>query len=84
MSLSRAPWTQDEADNLNEWQKMGLINQTLCGDRARHPEYKGLPVATRKGWICPSCGWKQEWAHDFMLARRPVLDDKASDENKFG
>jgi hypothetical protein len=41
-----------------------------CGNRDDHPEIagdKGILVPTTRGWICPICDYKQDWAHDFML-----------------
>src|SRR5713101_3675612 len=27
-------------------------------------------AATKQGWVCPYCDYKQDWAHDFMARTR--------------
>jgi hypothetical protein len=37
----------------------------------------GTLTATRHGWYCVGCAYRQNWAHDFMLQGpppRPVLE----------
>ncbi len=59
----RAPWTAAQVDNLNRFQRSGLVHPFTCpghdaGDRDL--------VATRAGFICCHCGYRQDWAHAFM------------------
>lgn len=60
-----APWTAEQVDNLNRFQRCGQFHPFTCtghaggGDRTL--------VATRSGWICPHCDYKQNWAHEFMV-----------------
>ena len=42
----------------------GATHGTEGGDR-------GILIATEAGWICPHCGYRQDWAHAAM-AERPV------------
>lgn len=58
-----APWTDGQVDRLNRYQQDGRMHEFTCvndhdGDRRL--------VATREGWICLHCDYKQKWAHEFM------------------
>jgi hypothetical protein len=33
-------------------------------------------VATTEGWLCPCCGYKQNWAHDFMADKEAILEQE--------
>lgn len=61
----KAPWTAEQVDNLNRFQRQSLFHPFTCpghedgGDRSL--------VATRSGWICCHCGYRQDWAHKGML-----------------
>ena len=59
-----APFTTDQAARLNQWQENPAVHPFTCGN-----EHKGSVslCATENGWICPSCDYTQDWAHDFML-----------------
>lgn len=35
----------------------------------------GMLIATKEGWRCPACDYRQDWAHGFML--RPLPEDDA-------
>lgn len=61
-----APWTADQVDALNRFQHCKYVHEFTCpadheggGDRTL--------VATRAGWICPHCDYRQGWAHEVML-----------------
>jgi hypothetical protein len=64
-----APWTAEQVDALNKWQRSGHVHPFTCpgheggGDRDL--------VATRAGWICCHCDYTQKWAHGFM-AKEPI------------
>lgn len=73
----RAPWSPDQVDALNRYQRQGNFHPFTCGgnraDKAHRDwamkngdRYQGLLVATAKGWVCPVCGYTQDWAHAFM------------------
>jgi hypothetical protein len=76
MAQVRAPWTPYQVDRLNAWQQDGRFHPFTCGgDRMddAHTEYQakhggdfGQMVAEADGWRCPVCGYRQDWAHDFM------------------
>lgn len=62
-----APWTKEQVDGLNRYQKSGLFHPFTCandhgGDR--------VLVATEKGWVCERCAYTQNWAHEFMVRKR--------------
>jgi hypothetical protein len=62
-----APFTADQVDALNAFQRLGYIHPFTCpgheggGDRDL--------IATRSGWICCHCAYRQDWAHAAMLNR---------------
>jgi hypothetical protein len=90
MTQIRAPWTQEQVDALNRYQREGRFHAFTCGcdDRCdaahvAHAEKNddrdyGLLVATKDGWVCPVCGYTQNWAHAFMAAA-PVAAADGSD-----
>jgi hypothetical protein len=61
----KAPWTAEQVDALNRFQRLYYVHEFTCvghaggGDRTL--------VATRNGWICCHCDYKQDWAHSFMF-----------------
>lgn len=79
MGRITAPWTKDQVDALNHYQRLGDFHPFTCGgDRGdeAHRSFAqesgdrdwGLLVATPGGWICPVCDYRQDWAHPFMAA----------------
>ena len=62
-----APWTDDQVEALNRWQKAGVVHPFTCpGDQPGCGDHREL-IARADGWHC-SCGaYRQDWAHDFML-----------------
>ena len=69
--MVKAPWSAEQVDNLNRYQHSGIMHPFTCpgghdGDREL--------VATRNGWICCHCDYRQDWAHDFMC----VFDAEAA------
>lgn len=76
--LLRAPWTQEQVDALNRFQRREDFHPFTCGgDRCddAHKKYAddnnlsayGILQATPDGWVCPVCGYKQDWAHSAMV-----------------
>lgn len=73
------PWTPEQVEALNSFQRSGLFHPFTCGgergDEA-HRRYAavhrdpddGLLVATADGWHCPVCGYRQAWAYPGMAA----------------
>lgn len=77
MSRIKAPFTPEQVEALNRYQADTRYHAFTCGrnrtddaHRKYAAEHKqsdyGILVAAREGWICPVCGYRQEWAHGFM------------------
>ncbi len=70
------PWSEEQVAALNQYQRGGQYHPFTCGgDRsdddhvayaAAHGEDNGQLVATKDGWVCPVCGYRQTWTHAFM------------------
>ena len=63
-----APWTAEQVDALNAWQTASMTHPFTCG-RCRDAGVGGecALTATTAGWVCDTCDYTQDWAHDFML-----------------
>lgn len=75
-----APWSQEQAQSANEFQASGVFQPFRCPntDVDPHPVSAGLLVGSREGWTCSDCGYRQNWAHQFMLDREwEVIRDHA-------
>lgn len=69
-------WTQEQVDALNASQE-GYGHPFTCGGNRSddaHREYAaenggdlGQLIATKRGWVCPACDYRQFWAHDFQF-----------------
>ena len=57
------PWTDEEVAALNRWQANPRVHSFTCGTDSAHR----VLVATRDGWVCRDCEYRQHWAHAFML-----------------
>lgn len=65
MSKIKAPFTTAQVDALNNFQRrLGFVHPFTCGHD--HPGDRDL-VATKDGWICCHCDYRQDWAHEAML-----------------
>ena len=61
----KAPWSDEQVKALTHRQNMGHVHPFTCGtSECRRPL-----VATRDGWICTGCAYRQDWAYDFMFQR---------------
>lgn len=60
--MIKAPWTEQQVKNLNDYQRDGLMHDFTCGNDSRHHSL----VATVNGWVCKDCSYTQDWAHQFM------------------
>lgn len=70
-----APFTPEQVEALNRWQRNPLLHPYTCGKRTGHPwdpegDY-GVLVATEAGWICRHCDYTQDWALAMMLLEWP-------------
>lgn len=68
-----APFTKDQIEKLNEWQKSGRFHPFTCCSPRDIPECQrrsrlndGELIPTENGWVCPCGKFTQNWAHDFM------------------
>lgn len=60
----KAPWTSSEVAALNRYQTCGFVHEFTCG--GDHAGNRVL-LATPEGWRCPTCDYRQDWAHSAML-----------------
>jgi hypothetical protein len=65
MSHLSPPWTEEQVANLNFWQTCGFVHPYTC-------ECGNNLFATRDGFACAFCGYKQDWCHADTANRRPV------------
>lgn len=52
-------WTDEQCDYLNKQQQDAMRHPYTCGNDSNHR----VLVATRKGWQCLDCDYRQYWAH---------------------
>lgn len=67
-----APWTPEQVESLNRYQREGLGHPFTCEKRKMLHPYDGTEtvlIATVKGWVCPEfhCDYTQNWAWDAMI-----------------
>lgn len=69
--MLKAPWTDEQVKNLNDYQNSGRFHPFTCGN------CRNDLVALNEGWTCPTpdCGYTQDWAHEFMAQPLPPLDN---------
>ena len=61
--MTKAPWTPDQVESLNAYQKSGVRHPFTCGA----PGCGADLVASVHGWACPQCNlWTQDWCHGWM------------------
>ncbi|WP_340667950.1 hypothetical protein [Bradyrhizobium ottawaense] len=61
----KPPWTPEQVDALNRFQRLGVFHPFTCPDP--HDGADRALVATRDGWVCCHCDYRQDWAHSSML-----------------
>lgn len=52
-------FSEDEVESLNAYQDAGVMHPFTCGNCSGHRDL----IATREGWHCPDCDYRQDWAH---------------------
>jgi len=57
------PWSAEQVAGLNGYQRSGVFHPYTCGDASCRADL----VATRDGWRCPHCSYRQTWAHAFSV-----------------
>lgn len=73
MSASKNLFTPDEVVALANNQTARRFHPFTCANRGdgNHRDVfgdLGALVPTVRGWICPFCDYRQDWAHGFMKA----------------
>jgi hypothetical protein len=63
MRQVHAPFTDAQIARLTAWQHRADVHPFTCGRDSRHK----VLVATREGWVCEDCDYRQDWAHAIML-----------------
>lgn len=61
--MTKEIWTEDQVKSANEFQQSGCFHPFTCGNE----KCRDVLKATKKGWVCPSCDYTQDWAHEWML-----------------
>lgn len=79
MEEIKAPFTDEQVKNLNDYQTTGRFHPFTCCSPEEIIECtrangtsEGLLVATNDGWICPCGKYTQNWAHKFMTEKREI------------
>ena len=78
MEKIESPWIEEQVQALNAFQNLNSFHPFTCGgDRGdeAHKKYAkehnqsdwGILEATENGWVCPVCGYTQNWAHGVMV-----------------
>jgi hypothetical protein len=65
--MAKAPWTIDQVLALNAYQRLGYVHEFTCPEN--HERKSRVLVAKPDGWHCPTCDYRQDWAHDYMADR---------------
>ena len=65
MEQIKAPFTDEQVKNLNEFQHCGF-HEFTCGGAGHPIDTDNVLIATNNGWHCPNCEYTQDWAHDAM------------------
>lgn len=60
MSIRQAPFTPEEVESLNGFQRWSGMHPFTCG------WCPAVLCAGEEGWYCPDCDYGQDWAHSFM------------------
>jgi hypothetical protein len=66
--MIEAPWTDTQVDNLNRWQRCDFVHEFTCPN---HHDGSRVLIARNDGWHCPSCDYRQTWAHAGMVLSPP-------------
>jgi hypothetical protein len=61
-----APWTDEQVESLNNYQISGVFHEFTCGGKVDGKDCREPLIATRDGWICKKCAYRQNWAHKWM------------------
>ena len=76
----KSPWTAEQIETLNRLQRGELYGHPYtCPHRGEVPHHDnghdtGCLLATKGGWVCPDCGYTQDWAHASSLEAMSPAD----------
>ncbi len=61
--------TKEQIESFNEYQESGVFHPFTCGTKElhKHSDDEDVLVAESEGLYCPSCNYRQDWAHSWML-----------------
>ena len=67
IKLIHAPFTTEEAQNINRFNNSGAMHPFTCA-REHLTQGLSLVAVAGQGWVCPSarCDYTQDWAYGFM------------------
>ena len=67
--VSRAPWTPEEVQLLNEFQDVKPMHPFTCGEgKSDAHDHEVILVAQEDGWHCPECEYIQDWCWPWMAS----------------
>lgn len=70
MDRIEAPFTDEQVDALNAFQKACQFHPFTCpGDHIVCEQHREL-IATNDGWVCHCGDYRQSWAHEFMAGEK--------------
>jgi hypothetical protein len=58
-----APFTAEQVETMNAFQSLDTVHPFTCANDHAGDD---VLVAHEDGWRCPSCEYRQHWAHGFM------------------
>lgn len=58
--MIKAPFTQDQVNNINEFQEAGVVHPFTCGNDG------AILLAHCAGLECQYCDYTQDWVHEGM------------------
>jgi hypothetical protein len=84
MSKITAPFTAQQIDALNTWQRWGATRPFTC------PKHQATFQALAEGWRCPigGCTHSQDWAYEFMVlakycTKENIFDSATADPSEY-
>ncbi len=67
----KVPWTDEQVKNMNAWQQCGWVHPFTCGGKIDGKDCRADLIATKDGWICKHCDYKQYWCLDIQANSPP-------------
>jgi len=71
MAHLSAPWTPEQVEALNRWQRCNYVHEFTCPHPHGPLTHGRILIATKNGWTCPTCDYTQNWAHSWMMFEPP-------------